>query len=454
MKRTTTNAFAGIIILGLTLALLAIPAPAAAEGTPELAPDHARTLAGVFLIERLALETPFLGEWTAVTLDEPLLVYDANGSPLYWEFPVMMYGSQVGRVAVAATSLYGSPGLSVTVGAPAVSVAERVDEAAQLFADSHPELQVLSAEPALVHDPVIAARIEYDDPDAGETAATFVDLVTMEEMEAGDGDAPGTPMIFSVQEFLERDHASERRELFWKEVTSMDDLARRYRLEDIDPVLRTPFTVDQWEVARDILVDSGLSTVTTRVVSGGSLKLIRQKKSDWCARAVAQMIEYYHFGFTPRTQAQIDSILNSLGWWSAPNPSNSVPWKKALVTYYRTYPLMIYSASVDELTILTATDHAKQEQGMKKLMAEIDADAPFSDNVYGHARMGMAYQVVPHNSTETRYYFGIYDPDNTFGGIRWELGWKDGMFGIFFCNNAPRHYPVTVRDFQILAGTP
>ncbi len=426
----------------------------------QIGPQDARLEAGVFLIEELAYETPMLEEWTEVSLGEGTLIADLDGTPLYWEFPVTMYGERVGRVEAAATPLYGTTGLAVTVGVRPQPLAERMGQAVDVFLEEHPEAEILSFGPVATGENRLAARIEWTDPASGEPDVAYVDLTSLQPVLLGE--------VRSLHELMDST-GSDRRMAWSDEMTHVRDLAGALEAEGIDPLVRRPFGAGDWGVARDVLDRlTGSNGPVIRVVQGGKRQLIKASGSTTqtppSVPAVAQMLDLYNLGSLPRTEVQIDTILANAGWNALATSGNPEPWAGAYRGYFSGYSGLVQTFIVSELNATTANDFTKQEQGRARLFDAIDHDQPFADTMkrsvlvpcFGPctggkklgpgidviARFAVGYEILHHNAIEKRYLVGLFDPDPFNGGVRWELGWKTCSFGTYTASSSPRIDPV------------
>lgn len=436
MRRSIVSTIVSVLLI------LVVAGPALARYEDGIPVEEARRNAAIALIEHVGFAAPFLEEWQEPSLGEPTLLYDPSGNTLLYRFPVLQWGEEVGRVDAAATSLLGIAVLAVEMGELPVALEEKLAEAAEQVLADRPGAEIISVLPVVYQYPRVGVMVRYSEPMMEHSVASYFDLPDLAELSwAGDEDQswPGVAQVRSLYRALARDELAEARmEQYHLEAeANLEASALLYAQLDLDVELYEPIRPDQIAQVPVVLANLGWNQAQVRAVDASRLKLIKQEKSDWCARAVAQMIEYYHLQTTTLSQQQIDTILVSDGWYTG-------NWKNALVSFYKTHQNMAYSWMDYSLNDTTTTNQSTQQAGIQAYQQQINDGFPFSDNIYGHARMGVGYRVTNKHTGVDYFEIGIYDPLQYGGGIRWELGWTDGMLGLQVV--VMRYYPVSVRN--------
>lgn len=429
-----------------------------------ITPEEARMQAGVSLIRQVAFETPLVEEWVDATLGSEVLLWDPGSAtrdplPLMYDFDVIVNNEVAGRVSVAATPLLGTTRLSTVIGAREYDIETSLDEAVQMIPILYPNAQIHSVIPVVYQYPRVAAMIQFEDLDTFKLYKVFIELPTLEEIAcwpmvngnapssprqqhsqstmqprlnpmgslepigSTNNDAPGSSEVVSI-------YANLSQHALWDRITSYEEefevlTAAGDDLElvmQIDPTLNDPIPVWLWPEVEALFVELGWYQADQEILPTYMCKLIKQEEGDWCARAVAQMIQYYHFATLYHTQTQIDTFMNAYGW--------DTKWKYAMERYYEHKLWMTDSMFDPNIKTSTMNDDVKQLAGWNTLKKQIDDGFPLCDGVPVHARMCMAYNVYGHNAVMSKYDVGIYDPDMYNGGVRWETGWKDTSFGL------------------------
>jgi hypothetical protein len=423
------------IMLALLLSMF-VAFPAMALDEPEVSLLEARRNAAMSIIEHVGFEAPFVEEWRDATLGEADLIYDANGEALLYRFAVERWGEVIGSVDAAATPYWGVTVVALTFGDQVFELAAAVDEAVAVVERAYPGAEVIGVAQAMYQYPRIGILVEYLDLE-GIVQSVILDLETFEPLaERGEGE-PGSIRVVALAEHLRRDELAEAKAgQFHDELVANLEMGGVLRSElALDPELLEPVQPDQWSNVGVTLANLGWNQAQVRVVDVSRLKLIKQEEWDWCARAVAQMIEYYHTQKVTLTQKQIDTILDNDGWWT--------DWTTALVNFYQQRQNMTHSWVDSNMTQYTTSDATKQQNGFQEYQQQINDGFPISDNILGHSRMGVGYRVTNKHTGVDYFEVGIYDPLGS-SNVRWELGWTDSMLG--FRAIGTREYPVYVRN--------
>lgn len=413
----------------------------------------ARKQAAMAVISRVAFETPLLEEWKDATLGDQLVLFDASrrgqaSMPLVYDFEVVVNNEISGWVRVPATSLFGTTALSLNLGTRNYDIEQRLDQAVDMVKEKYAYAEVLSVLPVVHQYRKIAAMIDVELGWPAGVYKIFIEIPSMKivhddvkeyagyfnfkshiNLDCRDA-APGAGRIYYYHDSVPADLIDQRNELFeeeWEVVS--ESLITLNQTFDIDPYLGTAVLSYQWPMVKDVLQGLSWLNEDEAILPTYKCKLIKQEVWDWCARAAAHMITWYFNGALIHTQTQTDNIMNSYGW--------NTNWRKAQLKYYTKDMKLANSYYDPNIDTSTMKDPGSQLAGFLNYRAQINAGYPVCDGVTFHARMGMAYSVYEHGQF-TQYDIGIYDPAQGSVGVYWELGWKDGMFGMF--QVAPRYF--------------
>jgi hypothetical protein len=97
-------------------------------------------------------------EWGGLVVDSPLVIYDLNDEPLFYDFELILDGVAVGAVRTAATAAVGSPVVSVEVGPRRWSLESACRLAREVVARDHPSHTVHAVRLVCYAYPKIAVR--------------------------------------------------------------------------------------------------------------------------------------------------------------------------------------------------------------------------------------------------------------------------------------------------------
>ncbi|MFA5414444.1 MAG: hypothetical protein WC295_03025 [Methanoregula sp.] len=121
--------------------------------------------------------------WTGATLDpEPVVLYDINGKPQYYEFYLRNRGTVPGYFWTAANKLMGHVVFRIYEGAPAYNHTRIAQDAARIISARYPAYPILSITPALYSGgyPHLCARVMVRNTTSGKDERIIIDAFTQE----------------------------------------------------------------------------------------------------------------------------------------------------------------------------------------------------------------------------------------------------------------------------------
>jgi len=121
--------------------------------------------------------------WTGATLDpEPVVLYDINGKPQYYEFYLRNRGTVPGYFWTAANKLMGHVVFRIYEGAPAYNHTRIAQDAARIISARYPAYPILSITPALYSGgyPHLCAMVMVRNTTSGKDERIIVDTFTQE----------------------------------------------------------------------------------------------------------------------------------------------------------------------------------------------------------------------------------------------------------------------------------
>jgi hypothetical protein len=106
--------------------------------------------------------------WATAGFDpEPLIIFDLNGEPLFYEFTVRDGRQNVGRVKAAASRLVGSAVVTIERGARKWDPGKAMEQAAAIAKKEFPRRKIVARDLVCYSYPKIGVRVEFADEDGG-----------------------------------------------------------------------------------------------------------------------------------------------------------------------------------------------------------------------------------------------------------------------------------------------
>jgi hypothetical protein len=327
--------------------------------------------------------------WGTTEIDpDPLVIYDLNGEPLFYEFNVMLGSLQTGRVKTSATKRVGSAVPTVEFGERKWDPGKSEREAKKLAQKLHPRSKVKMTALVCYSYPKIGVRVDIgeqsllfdvsdmsrvthfeDDDLEGQIAWSFLDEIVAGREEEGER------LWEASDEEVEAAHA-EAPKAFARGLTEGE--ANRYRSTFLPRrLIPIPF------------YSSRVIRFSPRCNPHECFQLYAQKTNVFCAVATGQMIlDFYRYYYT---QDQIAAAMNT----GSNGTSNSNQ-----VTGYETLSHNCLNATYDSSA---AWSEARNE---------INANRPLKSGVPGHARAcaGWRKQNIVLPGRPKKRWLKIYDP--------------------------------------------
>jgi hypothetical protein len=348
--------------------------------------------------------------WGAVELDpDPLVIYDLNGEPLFFEFSAMDGKKPFGRIKTAATKRIGATVPTVEFGPrpwdPARGTAEAKKKAKKLY----PQAKIEGVELVCYSYPKIGVRVELKGKKLGEKSLIF-DIADGTLVTRFGADEPEGQTAWSFLDQITPWQAEEQIRLW-----DLRDEERKVARTKTRKLFARGFTAKEAEkVKKTFLVpskyiipffSSKILKFSPRCDTHDCFELYGQKTSVYCAVATGQMIlDFYRYHFNQ------DDIATAMGT-GAGGTSNS-----GQVAGYQSLSKNCLVATYDTSA---AWSEAK---------AEIDANRPVKSGIPGHARAcaGWKRQNIWIIGQPPKRWLQIYDPwpwsaDICAGGqVYWE----------------------------------
>lgn len=351
-----------------------------------------------------------LQSWDTVELDpEPLIIYDINGEPLFYEYSATDGKKQIGRIKASATKRLGSPVPTLELGPrpwdPGKGIKQATDNAKKAF----PKASIKATQLVCYSYPKIGVRVDLAGSGQPQKSlifdvadGTMVDRFGIDELEG--------QCAWSYLDHLSPAEEESRIKL-WDLRDQEREVARKKNLK----LFSRGFTAKEaLNIKQTFVVESRyiIPFYSSKVIKFGPrcsphdcFELYAQHTSVYCAVATGQMIlDFYRYYFDQ------DDIATAMGT-GATGTGNT-----GQVAGYESLSNNCLVATYD--TTATWTE-AKNE---------IDANRPVKSGVPGHARAcaGWKRQNIFLIGQPPRRWLKIYDPwpwnaDICAGGqVYWE----------------------------------
>ena len=363
--------------------------------------DVSRAFAEAAHIEYIISGSPGLeyGSWEGTVLTpEPLVIYDTNGQPLFYQFEVCKDDLPLGGIRIGASRVLPSSVMAIDLTPPYWNNEDAKDTVLQLFSHMFPGCTINSTYPVCYDYPRIGQKITFTRPESTVNEELIVDFATASPV-------PEENSRSYYEGIGERAVMDNR--AAWDEEESIHRIILE-KAQAYGYAQTTPFSQDKMQALRETTtvhygagsgepVDLGAGDTTAGGKKTLPLTLYPQQSGDWCAVASIQMISDY-FG-TYFSQDDIARLTNTRGGM----------YVEDQVEFF------IKHLGKEET-------YADYNPSFKKEMAEIANNRPFGSNVEsptvagGHARVGAGY-----NDDWGRKEIFIYDPwPVNQGSVYWE----------------------------------
>lgn len=369
-----------------------------------LAPERAAAHAVARLHFGVASSLPGLAGWRGASLDPHTTIYDLNGQPLFYDFPVAgPDGAPLGMIRASAATPLGDPVLSVYLGPARWSVSRATQRATDVVTREY-KGQVLKATLVCYAYPKLGIAVEWKKArgSAQRTIFDIGDFSVVPEAVVIDLRGPGAVSLYDSIPEPAVALAIEHFALYDKVLAEVE---KRSKLKHGRGLEMLPFETIQASIVGMIQMwTTRRLTFCSHAYSHECFFLHGQETNVWCTVATGQMmLDFWRYYYS---QAQIASAMGTgsggTGWTGEENGFKSLT-----------------SNHFDSKSDFSATfDNAK---------AEIDANRPFDYSYSYHSMACAGY------SQQNIYLFGtqpvkqvyLYDPwPPNKGAIRWET-WGD-----------------------------
>ncbi len=371
-----------------------------------ISPDDAQDIADATLVEFILSGSPGLesGLWdNAVIGEDPVVIHDLTGQPLFFQFPVLKDGISVGTIKASASTVLPSSVIAMSLKPPYYTQEEVTKSAEAFLLREYPGSEILSTSIICYSYPKIGQKISFIPEKGSNPQEIILDIST--------GEPVDDTATWSYYRAIPESAIIKNRDQWIKE-RAIDSTvlaeARKGRMEkpsslqdiDLQKLAGTLRSIPEYGTWIDTRFNQGTTDAEITDKAGSktlSMTLHPQQKDTWCTVATIQMIsEYYGFSFTQSYIAQKTHTTGSDGTITV----NEIAFFKDYVNQKDT--------------------HSDSSETFEEERAELAASRPFDSSVYSgknvHARVCAGYD---DNWGRSRLY--IYDPWPVNGGdIYWE----------------------------------
>jgi hypothetical protein len=353
-------------------------------------------------------KTPRTEEWMGSKLGRPTLVYDINGQPLFYDYPLITTRRKnVGLIRTSANRLLGESILSTIVGKAPWNWAEANRKVTEIIEKKH-KGKVESLTPVCYAYPRLGVKAEWSEK--GERRETIYDIA--DQSVVPPSVKPGIRGVGAISMYgqIQKEKTSELLEIHKERQSIHEELVRRVDF----PLERSLKKYEYAELQKAYAVvlqffTTKILTLCTHNYSHECFNLHGQENGYYCVPATGQMIlDFWRYYYTQDQIAHaMGTTAGGTGWTGEVNGLNS-------------------------LTCSHFTAQSDMSPTFNEVKTEINANRPFDYSYSYHAMACAGYKeqnwyII--GTTPLRQVY-IYDPSPVnSGAIRWET-WGSGISAV------------------------
>lgn len=371
--------------------------------------EHAARHAATHMHMGILTNTPGMTKWRGANLGESTLIYDLNGLPLFYDFPVLSgQREQVGTIRASASRVLGVPIPTSYLGGARWNVSRAILWAHK-YVESELKGRVINSQPVCYAYPKLGIAVNWEDP-KDRVQRTIIDVgdysVVSEKVEP---ELRG-PGAFSVYENIPENEVPAAIKKFSLYDNLVEELQERAKLD-----LAVSLEYDALHAVQMGLVEmipfytTKRLTFCTHSYTHECFRMHGQETGFWCVVATGQMIlDFWRFNYP---QSDIATEMGTTAGGTG------------------------YTGEVNGLESLTCSHFDAQTDfspTFNKVKTEIDANRPFDYSYSYHAMACAGYrqQNITLLGTTPEQSVYLYDPSPVnVGTIRWET-WGAGFSAI------------------------
>lgn len=349
--------------------------------------------------------------WRGANLGQPIIIYDLNGEPLFYDFPVHNNErKQLGQIRTSASRINGVPVQSIQMGSFPVNLKEATYKAAEVVSHRQ-KRKIIGTKLVCYAYPKLGIAVEWENK--GESHQTIVDIgdfsIVPDEVEP-EMRGPGA---VSAYDRISKKTIQEAVRTFERHDQMVDELQEISGLDLSKPMKRGDFDIIQAtlevEFILPLLYFTKTLTFCTHGFSHECFRIHGQENGVWCVVATGQMLlDFWRFH---ETQTDIAAAMNT-------GPGGTGYADE--VNGYHAIACSHFTATHDTSPTLA------------EARAEIDANRPFDYSYSYHAMACAGYRrlIFQRFLADPQYSLLIYDPSPVnIGTIRWET-WGAGISAV------------------------
>lgn len=367
--------------------------------------------AGVSVIRASQAKISGIENWSLGAINKtPQVIYDINGTPLFYDFTVRRGSVVYGTARMAASRLLGSPAVAYELGTRSWSFKDAVAKVKPVVMKNYPGCRVLSTKLVCYSYPKIGVKFEIVTGKNEKLGLIFdaadYSLVPQEPLKKG---VEGVG-VWSFYDSIPEQDRKQRIDMFnsiEKANEGVIEIVNKSNL-GLANLSKAVGVIDISKLKLEINIKKELSFCShynyNEARSHRCFVLHAQQKNDYCAVATCQMILcYYRYYYSQ------DAIAPALGYSGGGCPSDQSAGYESLSNNH-----------IDATFDNSAT--------WAEAKSQIDALHPMKSGISGHARACAGYSytrwLFPYSITNKKLL--IYDPwpwntDYKVGGtVYWE----------------------------------
>jgi len=120
-------------------------------------------------------KTPGMTTWIGANLEEPTTIYDLNGLPLFYDYPVLSpHHEQVGMIRASASRVLGAPVPATYISGPHWDIESATQWARKYVEDKH-KGKIIDSKPVCYGYPKLGIAVNWEDSE-DQAKRTIIDV--------------------------------------------------------------------------------------------------------------------------------------------------------------------------------------------------------------------------------------------------------------------------------------
>ena len=254
-------------------------------------------------------KTPGMTTWIGANLEEPTTIYDLNGLPLFYDYPVLsLQHEKVGMIRASASRVLGVPVPATYISGPHWDI-KSATQRAHKYVEDELKGKIIDSKPVCYGYPKLGIAVNWEDS-KDQAKRTIIDVgdhsIVPENVEPEDRKSGAISVYDLIPEEMLPD-AIERFILYDKMVDELQeradvDLAGFLAPEEFHRVQTSLIEMIPWHTSK-------ILTTCSQDYSHKCIQMHAQENMGYCVAATWQMIfDFWSYNYS---QDEIDAALDA-----------------------------------------------------------------------------------------------------------------------------------------------